>query len=415
MGRDKLKEPSFIAASMACLLLILLLVISSRSSPASNPKPGEYRELKAEIGELRNLVLQLADQVRGAQAKPTAEGKPKTVEPAEFQEALSRAAEHLDKKNFALAYDFLLVASRLSASDPRLFDAVVKFIDQAKGSQDDEVVALADDLLDRGESLLHFQSPSLVESARKKLADVREGFPTPPNKPEPEPRSESIRRLIQVSTDKCFQVELRSKAAERARNALEEASIDSALASRDQGGDMKFEEIEKLQKQTNEAERLCVAELFERYQPSALEWLRSSRKLIDEGKAANSGELTGISEKIEKAVSQGMDRLQEILPYAKSEIEVARKLSSELEQRVGYLHRWKSWLYNRSALAIVRDAESNQVAAELRIQSLAKIDEGLLAPYVMQKYNEVWTKVFDGLDEEKKVQATRWRVLRTIE
>ena len=410
--RDKLKEPSFVAAiagCISCLLLILLLVTRRGSPPAAGPQPGEYRELKAEIGELRTLVTRLTEQ----KSRRQEEADP----PNEVDEALVKANEHLGKKNFALAYDFLLVASRLSASDPRIFDSVLKFIEQAKGSQDDEVLALAEDLMDRGDSLVHFQSPKLVESARTRLSEVRDGFPTPQKKSEPETRPRSIRRLIDISNDKSLPVEVRTKVAERAQNALDEAWIDSLLSSQDQGGDLKPDEIKQLREQTEEAEKRCVAELYERHRAPAETWLTKSRGLIEESKAASPEALPGTTEKIAKAIAQGMDRLQEIVPYAKSEVVGAPKLSSDIEKQIKHLQRLKTWLYNQQAVRLIREVEANKSwAAMEKIKILAGISEDLLSPYVMQRFSETWEKVFDSLgDEDKKVEAVRLRILRANE
>ncbi len=406
--RDKLKEPSLVAAttaSISCLLLILLLATRWGLPQVASLQPDQLRELKIEIGEVRALVGQPADQ------------KGRGIEHAEFEQALTKATEFLNKKDFAPAYDFLLVASRLSATDPRLFDAALNFIGQAKDSPDDDVVALADDLLDRCDSLVHFQSPKSVESARQKLTKVREGFSKSRKTPEPESKSEPIRRMIQITADKSYPVEFRSKVAERARHALDEARMDLALSSKDQGSDLTADEIKQLQKQTEEAEKRCVVELFERYRASSEAWLKSSRGLIDESKAASPEALPGISERIAKALGQGMDRLQEVVPYAKSEVEGAQKLSLDLEKQIKQLQRLKTWLYNQQALRLIREVESNKSWEAMgKLKILAGLSEDLLSPYVMQRFSEVWEKVFESLgDEDKKVEAVRLRILRANE
>jgi hypothetical protein len=245
MESDKFKEPSFLAASVACILSVitLLLLLTLPSGTASTTPPdssaGELRQLKAQVGELQALLARLADEMKPMQAVASAETQAKEGQQADFGEALSKAADHLKKGEFAEAHDYLLVASRISATDRRLFDAVTEFIGKAKESRDDEVVALAEDLLDRGGSLVHFQSPRDVESARKRLADLRAAFPAPPKRPEPEPRSEPIRRLIELASNKDLPVELRTKAVERAKNALDEAWIDSSQSSREPGSPLR--------------------------------------------------------------------------------------------------------------------------------------------------------------------------------
>lgn len=420
MESKKFKEPSFLAASAACILITLHLLLTLRSRTTSTTPPdssaGELRQLKAQIAELQTHLVRLADEMKPMQAVASAETQAKEGQQAEFGEALSKAADHLKKGEFDEAHDFLLVASRISATDRRLFDAVTDFISKAKDCRDDEVVALAEDLLDRGDSLVHFQSPKDVESARKRLADLRASFPASPKKSEPEPRSEPIRRLIELAVNKDYPIEVRSKAAERARSALDEAWIDSALSSKDQGGDMKPDEIKQLHKQMEEAERRFLVELFDRHRATADAWLTTSRGLIEKNKDASPDELRDLSESIGKAITQGMDRLHEILPYAKSEVECAQKLSSDLEKQVKRLQRLKGWIYNQQALRLLREVEENKSwTAMVKIKILAGISEDLLSPYVSQRFGGIWDKVFDGLGDEDKVEATRLRILRASE
>lgn len=418
MDSDKFKEPSFVAASAACLLsliALLTLLFSRASTPSHDPRANELSQLKTEVGNLQSLVTRLSEEMKPMQAVTSAETQAKEGQQTEFNEALSEAVERLKKDEFAPAHDYLLVASRISATDGRLFIAVVEFIGKAKDSQDDEVVALAEDLLDRADSLVHFQSPKNVERSRKRLADLRAAFPAPPKKPEPEPRSGPIRRLIELASNKVLPVELRSKAAERAKNALDEAMIDSPASPKEPGDDLTPDTIKEFQKKAEEAENGCVVELFKRSRTSAQEWLGSSGKLRDEGMPASPELAKGYIEKLAKAIDQGMDRLQEVVPFAKSENVDAQKLLTDLQQRVGSLQRWKTWLYNREALDKIRAADTKNMAAEAGLLSMATIDESLLAPYVAEKYAEVWKKLFDKLDENKKVEMTMRRVLKTIQ
>ena len=127
--------------------------------------------------------------------------------------------------------------------------------------------------------------------------------------------------------------------------------------------------------------------------------------------------MPGTTEKIAKAIAQGIDRLQEIVPYAKSEVVGAPKLSLDIEKQIKHLQRLKTWLYNQQAVRLIREVEANKSwAAMEKIKFLARISEDLLSPYVMQRFSETWEKVFDSLgDEDKKVEAVRLRILRANE
>jgi hypothetical protein len=421
MDSAKFREPSFIAASMACiassvsfLLFLIILIIRPESQPIPDPRASELRQLKAEVGDLQSLVTRLGEEMKPMQTVASAEMEAKKGRQVEFNEALSKATEHLTMKEFAESHDYLLVASRISDTDRRLFNAVVEFIGKAKDSQDDEIVALAEDLLDRANLLVHFQSPKDVESSRKCLADLRAAFPVPPTKPQPESRSEPISRLIELANDNNRPIELRTMAVERARNALDEAWIDSSPSPRETGDDLTPDKIELLRKKAEEAEKGCVAKLFESSQAGIAKWLEETGKLIDE-KNNTSQRTPAFMGDIDKAISRGIDLLQEVTPYAKSGVKGAPELSLKIEQRVGSLQRWKTWLSNREALEKIRAADTKDTAAETGLISMAKIDESLLAPYVAERYAEVWKKLFDSLSEDKKVEMTKQRVLRSIQ
>lgn len=446
MDSGRFKEPSFMAASLACLFSGLALLFRPASPPDPDPRAIELRQLRTEVGKLQALVTRLGDETKqkveqqasfdeglskqirnlqslltrlGDEMKPiqavaSADSQAKMLQKSEFEEALSKAAEKLSRQEFIQAHDYLLVASRISATDIRLFNAVVEFVGKAKNSQDDEVVALAEDLLDRGDSLVHFQSPKDVESSRNRLVALRSAFPAPPKAPEPEPRSEAIRRLIGLASNKEYPVVLRTKAIERVKNALDEAWIDWSPSSNEPGNDLTPEKIKAFRKQAEDAEPGCLVELFESHRDDGTKWLDETGKLINEKKNASQQPSILVGE-IDKTISRGINLLQEVVPFAKFGTKGAQELYSQIEQRVGSLQRWRTWLYNQEALDTIRKADSNQRSAELNLRSMAKLDESLLAPYVSERYAEVWKKIFDSLDEDSKVEMTKARVLRTIQ
>ena len=411
MDSVKFKEPSFIAASMACLLSVLSLILHPASPPQPDSRASELRQLKAEVGNLHSLVSRIGDEMKPMLTVASAEERAKLEQKDEFDDALSKADENLKREKFAQAHEYLLVASRISATDSRLFNAVVGFISKAMISQDNEIVALAEDLLDRGDSLVHFQSPKNVESSREKLAEMREVFPIPPKKPEPESSSDPIRRLIELASNTKYPIVVRSKAIERAKNALDEAWIDSS--PKESGDDLTPDKIEELRKKAEDAEKSCFEEMFKSHQVGSTKWVEATDQLINDYKNASQKPSAFLGE-IEKHILRGIDLVQEVIPYAKLGVKGAQELSSKIEQRVGTLQRWKIWLYNQEALSKIRDANTKNMAVETGLLSMAKIDESLLAPYITERYAEVWKKLFDSLDENKKVEMTKKRVLKTI-
>jgi hypothetical protein len=379
MNWDRFKEPTFIAAAASCVLLVALII--SRNGSGS-PSTGVAAE-----------------------------------RPEEFNEAVSIAETHLNKGEFEPAFDMVMVASRVAPSDPRLFDLVMSFVEKAKSSKDEDVVAMADDLLDRGDSLVHFQSPKKVASARKRLSEIRQSSigaapPTPP-----QPLFESVRKLIDVAESKSLPIAGRSKAAEQARNALDDALLDQALSPLEQTGPLDAPEVKELQSRIDSVEKQCVTELFLQAKTRIDLWLNTASSLTKESDNAPSDEVPMFSKRLTDLLSQGFDQLQEITPYSKSGVEGASDYARVVEKQIKALQRSKTWLYNQQTLRLVREIEAkNDLSLDDKIRHLAEVSEELLSPYVLRRHNELWDKVFEELpDEDKKAWAVRLRIQRLNE
>lgn len=372
-------------------------------------------EAKTEIGQLQTQMTAIADQIGEGREREAGERK-------DVDEALDKAREHLVNKRFALAYDLLMVASRLSASDPRLFDAILGFVEEAKDSQDDEAVTLAEELLGRGDSLVYFQSPMSVESARSRLVEAREGFPAHEVEEEPvqpETRSESIQRLIETVGNEALAPEVRIRVAERARAALDDAWLDSILSTDHPDEEGSPDHIKQLEAKLEGAEKRCVAELYMRHQAPAEAWLKSSQAFAKQNANVSDKEWGKAWQEIDQYISRGMDCLQEIAPFAKSEVAEAAKLSSRVEKELRYLHRLKLWLNSQQTLRTIlwaEDKTNKSIDSMDKLKALVRFDEELLSPYVKQRYEESWKKFFDSLgDEEKKLEASQLRIFRVVE
>ena len=396
MNYRRLKEPSFLAATTSCVLLLIMMVSHRGPSSAANNQL---------LGDAAAL-------------------------PGEFDDALSKAQSHLTKGEYVPAFDMVMVASRISPSDPRLFDLTMKFIENAKVSSNDEAIGMAEDLLDRGDSLVQFQTPSKVESSRKRLTEARQSFSkatppqatppqaTPPQAtPEITSRSplESVRRLLAVSENKSVPVGVRSRAAEHARTSLDDALLDSALSSGEQTEMVKPEDVKELQARIDNAEKQCVQELFLQCKPRIDTWLTTSASLIKETENASEEKVPDFSEQLTTALTQGYELSQELMPYSKSGIEAGVSLSQDVERQIKLLQRNKLWLYNQQTLRIVRQIEAAEKkwTIEKKIECLSEVYEELLSPYVLRRHNELWDKIFEELpDDDKKAWAVRLRILR---
>lgn len=379
MNWDRFKEPTFIAAAASCVMLATLLLSRNGSSSSS-------------------AVSTVA-------------------QPAEFEEAISIAEGHLNKGEFEPAFDMVMVASRVAPSDPRLFDLVMGFVEKARSSKDEDVIAMADDLLDRGDSLVHFQIPKKVATARKRLSEIRQSNlgDTPPKIAQP--LFESVRKLLDVAETTSVPLAVRSKAAEQARNALDDALLDQALSPLEKTGPLDAPEIKQLQSRIDSVEKQCVKELFLQAKARTDLWLIAADSLTKDSDNASSDKVPDFSKRLGELLSQGFDQLQEIVPYSKSGVEGASDYARVVEKQIKALQRSKTWLYNQQTLRLVREIETkNDLSLDDKIRHLAEVSEELLSPYVLRRHNELWDKVFEELpDEDKKTWAVRLRILRLNE
>ena len=310
--------------------------------------------------------------------------------------------DHLKNKDYVSAFDTILVASRIAASDPHLFDLVMTFIEQASHSKSDEAIALAEDLLERSESLVHFQSPKDVQKSRKRLLQVRKGLSKadPAAMPKPTTNSPfgSVSMLLKISETALVPPGLRSKAVEQARSSLDDALLDLLVSSDAKADEIKSYEIEQLQKRIDAAEKQCVTALFEKSKPTVETWLRSAGTMLERSKNISPDEVARFSKEVSKTISQGMEELQELMPYSKAGETGAAELSGSVEKQIDFLQRLKTWLYNQEVLRRIKRIESDKdMSLDKKIGYLAEVKEENLSPYFMHLYDELWRKVFEEL------------------
>lgn len=185
--------------------------------------------------------------------------------------ALAEASSLLTKGDFSSAYDMVMVASRLAPSDKRLFDLVIAFIEKANQSGDEEAVAMADDLADRGDSLVVFQSPENVATSRKRLTEVLSSSPPKELTSGPSPLS-LIDKLLKVAENEKLSVSIRSKAVENARSTIDDMKFESAFADGNKSGENDAGKLEKFMDRVETAEKKCVATLFIKSKEKASQW-----------------------------------------------------------------------------------------------------------------------------------------------
>lgn len=399
------KQSNALLGGLACILVVLSWVFPRQATPS------------AEVVRLLNDIDgRLAEFESEASVSTAGETRPrlKVDEGKQFEEAITLAQERLNSGAFSEAYDLLLVASRLRPSDPRLLDHVIAFIDTARKAETDEGVELADDLAARADSLVHFQHPKNVASARKRFAAIAHAEVNVSVK-KVSPFAE-ILDLLAVAESSSLPFNTRTRAAEQARRALDDASVTLAAANNRELANSDAEEINKLQVRLEKAEHACVAGLFLKTKERAEQWLADADKLTTNSETIDVFKVPEFAKQMSDAITAGVDLSQELGPFAKATVAGATELAKQVEKKVTSLQRRKAWLYNQQVLRLIRDIESRDLAPEEKLRHLAEVSEEHLAPYILRRHNEYWDKVFEELkDEDQKVAAVKLRILKVKE
>lgn len=394
------------AAGASCVLLLGLLLRGDSSSE-------DIADLKGQIANLESKWDDLSLAIVGAETD-TADGTTnQALRMADFNEAVELTDGYLTEHDFASAFDMVLVASRISPSEPRLFDLVVRFVDEAKDSGE-EAMVFAEDLLARGESLVHFQSPKDVQQCRQRLMEMRDEFWSPAPEVVSHSPFHSVQVLLSVSENSSIPLAVRSMAAEQARTTLNGTLLDSFSSSDGNSEELATGKFTELESRVELAEAKCVEELFLEAKSKGDNWLEVAASLGEKSNDIPPDKVPGHSKQLAKAVTQGINLLQEIMPYSKSEVPGAVAFSRTIEKRIKALQRQKDWLYNQQVLRLIREVESEESwTSEDKIRQLAEVSEELLSPYVLGRHQELWSTIFEDLEnEEKKVWAVKLRILR---
>lgn len=291
---------------------------------------------------------------------------------------------------------------------------LIKFIERCRDAEDDDARQLADDLVSRGESLVHFQRPIDVAAARERFTAVSQAL-APPRQQEGRTPFADVLEYVAITKNAALATAVRSRAADQARNMLAEVLL--AEAAQSDGEHVSSTESDAIGKRIDAAEQACIGELFREMKASAERWLSDSKKLLDETKSVEVDSTPAVVGRLSASIAGGSDLLHDLTPYAKSGVAGATDALKHVEKQTTALHRAKLWLYNQQVLRLIRDVESRKdLSLDEKIGYLAEVDEEMLSPYILRRHNELWEKLFEKLpDEDKKAAAVRLRILHVKE
>jgi hypothetical protein len=336
-----------------------------------------------------------------------------------FRQTRTLFEQELAASRFQNAYDLLLTASRIDATQPALLDLLQQFVSAARKGGDDGAADLADSLVARAEALIPFQSPSHVIDARRRLnaldKDPDTSEATVIALDDSTGTDDPVVAYLKVAESEKLPLAIRSAAVEQARQVTDATILDVAAASDGEGIDVQNRYREILQR-IESAERLCLNGLFREWSVRRDAWRGKVAKLLaSDGspvsqKTSDNDSPSPPGSKDAIALAQeGVDLMQEIGPYSKAAVSGAAQAESDLAKDLEALQRYRAWHRNQAVLKAVQEVENNwdDTKYETDLTKLADAlqEEELLIPYVAERFNRRWNKAFEGLEEKRPENA----------
>jgi|GEM_PF-3652418 len=329
---------------------------------------------------------------------------------------LAIAKSYLDAGEMQNAYDALLAAMRVAPSDKNVFEVSLEFVRKASENQDEESIALAEDMYHRAADLIPFLPVTQLKEVRvahsqagQKLFPANEGV-----KPK-DPFSEAETLLAAVK-----RADLPNFARVRLLHELE-AELGSHVC-RAALTMMKLEDEETfwerwkmLKERFNEAEKSVLSAQYQQdMKPRIGAWLKKVEEFYKRRENVELEKIVEANQEILGLLGEGQQISRDLMPYLEVGVEEAIKdnQGDGLDRHFSKLAKLREWNYNRWALDRLEKVEESGGSALEKLKSLAAIDESRLSPYVLQRFSEVWGKFFEKCSKDEKVEATKARILR---
>lgn len=398
-------------ALIAAIYLMLLFVVSCRESsgPAARTTAVQGISSNPETGHgNRFRTGQPRDDLRRETLSPQKNG--------DFERALELAKQHLNAERYQHAYDAMLAAMRLNASDPALLQTVLHLVENMSSVPDDEAVDLAYDLYIRADGLIPFQPVELLAESRKKHLDTAKFFETSP--PPPADPFSGLASQLKAAASNEVPDSVRSNILQRARAELDDLAIQVATGEFAQLPAKFWGRWEDARRELDDAERDLLESMYQKLRHRILIWHnQESDAAVKNAYSAKLEENEKLTKSINELLTEGYRLLRETAPYFAAQIPkaVADQKQGYLRNRIKLLERTREWIYNQRAIHSIQDAEAKSDTPLEQLRSLAEIDENRLAPYVAKRFQEVWGKLFEECTEKEQLAAVKARILGRFE
>ena len=159
-----------------------------------------------------------------------------------------------------------------------------------------------------------------------------------------------------------------------------------------------------------------MKELFENFRITVDEWIDASFQVRKNALDATKDKRPTYGLLIDERIEAGIRFERELQSYAGVEFDGPQELSRSLIRENENLARTRRWIYNKQVIELIKyvETESQLEKPPLEnIELISKIKEDQLDPYVAQRLFELWERLFEELDEDGKVKATKLRLLKS--
>jgi hypothetical protein len=341
---------------------------------------------------------------------------PTDAAPKDASAELAVASAHLNAGELQDAYDALLAAMRVAPTDEKVFDASLDFVRKAGKDGDDEAIPLAQDVHQRAANLIPFLPLARLKDARvahTQAGDEVFASKRAANPEDPLAEAENLLTAARRASLPNFararllhevEAELGSQARRVASTTMKPKDEEN-FWNRWKGVKDSYEDAQK---------DVLTALYQQECRPRIQAWAKKVDEFNKQRASASLDEIHRANEELLALVVEGQRISRDLTPYLEGGVDAAGKDNQEVgpDRHLNRLAQLREWNYNRWALNRAEKVEQSGGSALDKLRSLSVIDETRLAPYVGQRFTEVWKKFFEECSKDDKVEATKARILR---
>lgn len=340
----------------------------------------------------------------------------KDAAPKEASAELAAAKSHLDAGETQNAYDALLAAMRVAPGDEKVFDTSLEFVRKAGKDANDEAVPLAQDIHQRAASLIPFLPLGRLKEARTAHTQAGDEIFSGKKAGNPEDPLAEADNLLTAARRANLPNFARARLLHEVEAELgSQARRVASTAMKPKDEESFWNRWKALKNRYEDAQKDVLAALYrEDCKPRIMIWSKKVDEFKKQWARAGLDEIHRANEEILALVVEGQRISRDLTPYLEGGVEAAIKDNQDggPDKHLNRLAQLREWNYNRWALDRVDKVEQSGGSALNKLRSLAVVDEARLAPYVGQRFTEVWKKLFEDCSKDDKVEATKLRILR---